>query len=488
MSHIYTDSAVEISRKVKAGEISARAVVEAFLDRITKVDGKTGAFLEVFHERALKKADEIDRKRSEGKPLGRLAGVPIAIKDNIHIKGELTTCSSKILENFRPPFNATVTDLLEAEDAILIGKTNLDEFAMGSSTQHSAFQPTYNPWNLKCVPGGSSGGSAVAVAARMAPLSLGSDTGGSIRQPASLCGIFGFKPTYGRVSRYGLVAFGSSLDQIGPFAHSIEDIGLIMEVMGQHDPKDSTSMPIKGDDYTAEMKRDIQGMKIGVPYEFLADLAPEQRAIFDRSIETLKRLGCTVVDVNLNLLKYSIAIYYILATAEASTNLARFDGVRYGHRSPKAETLDEVYDLSRQEGFGKEVKRRIMLGTFVLSSGYQDAFYRKAQKVRSLIIRQYREAFNRCDLIAMPVAPSAAFEIGAKKDPLQEYLEDIYTISANLAGVPAISIPAGFTATGMPVGLQLTGNQVSDTDVCRAAAAFTRATNFSTAMPKLSDV
>lgn len=480
---MHTLSAIEIRDKFLKGEVSAVAITQTFLDRIAKQDKQLGAFLTVYNERALAKARELDAKRASGAKLGKLAGIPIALKDNIHVNGEISTCASKFLTNYRAPFDSTVTRLLEAEDAIIIGKTNLDEFAMGSSTENSALQKTCNPWNLKCTPGGSSGGSAVAVAARMCPIAFGSDTGGSVRQPASLCGIVGFKPTYGRVSRFGLVAFGSSLDQISPFSHSVADTALVMEVVGRHCDRDSTSLALPSEDILSKCNGNIKGMRIGVPTQFLEGLADESRKLFNASLDVLKKLGAEIVDVDLSILKYSIAIYYILATAEASTNLARFDGIRYGQRSQKAKTLDEVYDFSKEEGFGAEVKRRILLGTYVLSAGYQDAYYRKAQKVRTLLIRKFNEAFKKCDLVATPVTPSGAFEIGAIKDPLQMYLEDIYTIPANLAGIPAVSVPCGFTEKGMPFGLQLSGPQKMDGNVIAAAYAFEKATGYGKKMP-----
>lgn len=480
---MHTLSATEIRDKFCSGELSAVAITQAFLNRIDKYDPSIGAFLTVFKERSLAQAKALDAKKAAGKKLGKLAGVPIAIKDNIHVKGELTTCGSKFLTNYRAPFDSTVVRLIESEDAIILGKTNLDEFAMGSSTENSALQRTNNPWNLKCTPGGSSGGSAAAVAARMCPLAFGSDTGGSVRQPAALCGITGFKPTYGRVSRFGLVAFGSSLDQIGPLSHNVRDTALAMEVIGQQCDRDSTSLQLPSEDYQGQFKA-IKGMRIGVPWQFLEGLAEEPKASFLASIEVLKGLGAQVVDVDLSILKYSIAVYYILATAEASTNLARFDGIRYGHRSPNAKTLDEVYDLSKEEGFGREVKRRILLGTYVLSSGYQDAYYRKAQKVRTLLIEHYRQAFQKCDLVAMPTSPIGAFEIGAIKDPLQMYLADIYTISSNLAGLPTVSIPSGFTKEKKPIGLQLIGPQQQDVRVLSAAYAFESATKYHQAIPE----
>ncbi len=482
---MHTLSAIEIRDKFIKGETTAVQIVETFLSRIEKYDGQVGAFLRVLKERALRKAKELDAKKAAGKPLGKLAGIPIGIKDNIHIKDEISTCASKFLTNYRAPFEATVIRLLEQEDAILIGKTNMDEFAMGSSTENSALQKTHNPWNLKCTPGGSSGGSAAAVAARMCPVALGSDTGGSIRQPASLCGIVGYKPTYGRVSRFGLVAFGSSFDQIGPLTTNTADTALIMEVLGQHCEKDSTSLNQPAEDYLNKIGASIKGTKIGVPWQFLDGLAEEPKKVFLDALEVYKKLGAEIVDVDLGILKYSLAVYYILATAEASTNLARFDGIRYGVRSPEAKTLEEVYDLSKEEGFGSEVKRRILLGTFVLSAGYQDAYYRRAQRVRTLMIRKYKEAFQKCDIIATPVSPFAAFEIGSIKDPLQMYLEDIYTIGINLAGVPAISIPAGFSKDGKPMGLQLVGPQKQDVRVLNFAHQFENATSYHTALPAL---
>jgi aspartyl-tRNA(Asn)/glutamyl-tRNA(Gln) amidotransferase subunit A len=479
-------TAIEIRDKFRRGEVKAVAITQHFLDRIEKYDGQIGAFLSVLKERAMRKAQALDEKKASGKSIGKLAAVPIAIKDNIHIQGEISTCASKFLTNYRAPFEATVVRLLEDEDAILIGKTNMDEFAMGSSTENSALQQTYNPWNLKCSAGGSSGGSAAAVAARFCPLALGSDTGGSIRQPASFCGITGFKPTYGRVSRYGLVAFGSSLDQIGPLATNTRDAALVMEVIGRHCPSDSTSLNSPPEDYLNHFDGLAKGLKIGVPWQFLEHLHKESRENFEQALASYKQLGAEIVEVDLSILKYAIAVYYILATAEASTNLARFDGIRYGVRSPKAKTLDEVYELSKEEGFGTEVKRRILLGTYVLSAGYQDAYYKKAQKVRTLLIQKYQEAFTKCDLIATPVFPFPAFELGAIKDPLQMYLADIYTIGINLAGVPAISIPSGFSKDGKPFGFQLIGPQKQDRQVLQAAFAFEQATPYHKSVPEIA--
>ncbi|MDR3624372.1 MAG: Asp-tRNA(Asn)/Glu-tRNA(Gln) amidotransferase subunit GatA [Chlamydiales bacterium] len=468
------------------GELSAIEIVEHFLKRIHIHNPSVGAFLSIFDEKAKKRAKELDDKRLRGEKLGKLAAVPIAIKDNIHLKGELTTCASKFLSNYKALFDATATRLLEEEDAIFIGKTNMDEFAMGSSTENSALQKTKNPWDLNCVPGGSSGGSAAAVAARLVPIALGSDTGGSVRQPASFCGVVGFKPTYGRVSRYGLVAYGSSLDQIGPLSVYTEDSALVMEIIGRHCKRDSTSINKEAEEYFQNLSLGIHNMKIGVPWECIEQLQEPAKENFLSSIEQLKTLGAHIVDIRLNMLKYSIPVYYVLATAEASTNLARFDGVRYGVRSPNAQTLDQVYDLSKEEGFGPEVKRRILLGTYVLSSGYKDAFYKKAQKVRTLMIKEYKEQFQTCNLIAMPVTPSPAFKTGSIQDPLQMYLADIYTISANLAGLPAISVPSGLSPDGTPMGLQIIGPQMHDVQVCRAANAFEQSMQFSKLLPPIT--
>lgn len=476
-------SAIEIHRQFIEGKVTAVQITEHFLGRIDRLEGQIGAFLNVLRERALAQAKALDEKKARGEPLGKLAGIPIGIKDNIHIEGVISTCGSKFLSNYKAPFASTVAKLLEQEDAILIGKMNMDEFAMGSSTENSAYKLTNNPWNLKCTPGGSSGGSAAAVASRMCPIALGSDTGGSIRQPAALCGLVGFKPTYGRISRFGLVAFGSSFDQIGPLTTNTADAALIMEVLGRHCPKDATSVQNGPEEYLSRLPESLQGKKIGAPWEFLSDLAEEPKKVFMNALEKFKELGAEIVDVDLSVLKYSLAIYYILATAEASTNLARFDGIRYGVRSAKAKTLDEVYDLSKEEGFGAEVKRRILLGTYVLSAGYQDAYYRKAQKVRTLIIQGFKKAFEHCDCVAIPTTPFATFELGSIKDPLQMYLEDIYTISANLAGIPAVSVPSGFSSEGKPMGLQLLGPQKEDVRVLQFAHAFEKKMALNTVPP-----
>jgi aspartyl-tRNA(Asn)/glutamyl-tRNA(Gln) amidotransferase subunit A len=484
---MYRLSAIALRDQFLKGEISASNIAESILQRIAANDPKIGAFLHFEGERLRQRAQRLDEKRKSGKALGKMAGIPVGIKDNIHIKGEITTCGSLFLKNYRAPFDATVVRLLEEEDALLVGKMNLDEFAMGSSTENSAYHPTKNPWDLSCSPGGSSGGSAAAVAARLCPITLGSDTGGSIRQPAAFCGIVGFKPTYGRVSRFGLVAFGSSLDQIGPLTTNVADAALTMEVLGKHCPHDSTSLNLPRENYLASLESSIEGTSIGVPWNFLNDLEASAKENFLESIEVFKSLGAQIVDVDLDLLKYSVAIYYILATAEASTNLARFDGIRYGVRSARAQTLDEVYEFSKQEGFGPEVKKRILLGTYVLSSGYQDAYYRKAQKVRAQIIAQFKIAFSRCQVIAMPASPFTTFKLGELKDPLQMYLQDIYTIAANMAGLPAISVPSGFNAEKRPFGLQILGPQCRDGEVLRFAHAYEQKTKYSSHIPPLFD-
>lgn len=470
---IHRLSAVEIRNQFIKGELTAVQIVESYLARIQKYDPDLKAFLSVLGPRALLKAEALDRKRKRKEPVGKMAAIPVAIKDNMHIEGEITTCGSRFLENYRAPFSATAVQRMEEEDAILIGKTNLDEFAMGSSNENSAFFASLNPWDLSRVPGGSSGGSAAAVAGRLVPIATGSDTGGSIRQPASFCGIVGYKPTYGRVSRYGLVAYGSSLDQIGPLTTTVADAALAMEVLGSPCAKDATSLELPAEIYTLS-KTLPPDFTIGVPTEFLKGLRPEILDRFESSLEVFRKLGAKIIEVDLTLLKYSIAIYYILATAEASTNLARFDGIRYGVRHGK--TLDEIYDASRKLGFGKEVKKRIMLGTYVLSAGYQDAYYRKAQKVRTLILDAFDKAFQQCDVVVTPTTTFSAFHSGAIQDSVEMYLQDIFTVPANLAGLPAISVPAGLNTDGMPLGLQIMGPQMCDVSVMQCGYAYEQAT------------
>lgn len=470
MKPLHHLSAIEIRDAFIKGELKAVDIASYFLARIENHNKELGAFLKILGPRALLQAEALDRKRAQNKPLGRLAAVPTAIKDNMHIQGETTTCASKFLKNYKAPYTATAVRLLEEEDALLLGKTNLDEFAMGSANANSAYFPAFNPWNLETVPGGSSGGSSSAIGARLALLATGTDTGGSIRQPASFTGTVGFKPTYGRVSRYGLVAFGSSLDQIGPMTTTVADAALAMEVIGRPCTRDATCLDLPPETYL--LKTDLADIKIGVPWHFLENLKPEIRANFDNCLAVLKSQGASIVPIDLDILKTSIAIYYIIATAEASTNLARFDGIRYGVRSKQAKTLEEIYEFSRRDGFGREVKRRILLGTYVLSSGFQDAFYKKAQKVRTLILDAFEKAFSLCDAVAMPTAPSGAFVNGSISDPVEMYMQDIFTVPANLAGLPAISVPSGFDMRGMPLGLQLIGPQLCDASLMQYAYAY----------------
>lgn len=484
---IHSLSATELHHRFVSGDLSATEIAKQYLNRIRTYEPQIRAFLEVFEAPMLEQADRLDAKRRGKAPLGRLAGVPVGIKDIINVKDHRTSCGSKMLEHFIAPFDATAVRRIREEDGLFVGKLNLDEFAMGSSCEYSAYQQTRNPWDTRLVPGGSSGGSAAAVAAEMAAITLGTDTGGSIRLPASFCGISAFKPTYGRVSRFGLVAFASSFDHIGPLAYRCEDLEMVMGVIGSHCTRDSTSLPEPDFAPTPFAERFGKGFRVGVPWHFIEGLNPEVLAIFKRSLGHLEALGGTIVDVDLSILSSAIAVYYILITAEASTNLARFDGIRYGLRSGRAKMLEEVYDLSREEGFCDEVKRRILLGTFVLSSGYQEAYYKKAQKVRQLIINRFDEAFSHCDVVAMPVATGGAFAFGAKKDALSMYLEDIYTVGANLAGLPALSLPGGRLADGRPLGFQLVGPQRRDSDVLSLGRAFQAHTTYHNERPTMKE-
>jgi aspartyl-tRNA(Asn)/glutamyl-tRNA(Gln) amidotransferase subunit A len=458
-------------RALAAGTTTCEATTEAYLSAIDHRSG-LNAFLAVFGERALARARSIDRKRTEGRA-GRLSGMVIALKDALCVKDERVTCGSKILEEFVSLYDATAVARLLEEDAIIIGKTNLDEFAMGSSTENSAFGPVRNPVDETRVPGGSSGGSCVAVAAGMAHTALGTDTGGSIRQPASFCGIVGLKPTYGRVSRYGLVALSSSFDQIGPFAITVRDAARVLQVIAGHDPKDSTSAEVAVPDYEAALTGDVRGVRIGLPREAFAEgLHPDVRAAIEKTVNHLRDRGAIVREVTLPHSEYVISTYYILMTAEASSNLARFDGARYGYRNPSARDLSEMYVRSRSDGFGAEVKRRIMLGTYVLSAGYYDAYYRKAQKVRRLIQQDFFDAFKEVDCLVMPTSPTTAFKLGEKMDdPLAMYLSDVYTVSANLAGIPGISVPCGVDSQGLPIGIQFLGRQFDEPTILRVADA-----------------
>ncbi|MBR5227381.1 MAG: Asp-tRNA(Asn)/Glu-tRNA(Gln) amidotransferase subunit GatA [Clostridia bacterium] len=470
----------EIANKIKEKEVSIKEVLEDVYARIDEVEPKVEAFVSLTREYAYNRAEELQKKLDAGEDIGALGGVPVAIKDNMCMKDTNTTCSSKMLENFVSPYDATVVKKLEQAGAIIIGKTNMDEFAMGSSTATSAFKNTKNPWNLECVPGGSSGGSAAAVASNMGYASLGSDTGGSIRQPAAYCGLVGLKPTYGLVSRFGLVAFGSSLDQIGPFTKNVYDSALMMNVLAGHDEMDTTSVEYTVPDYTKSVGDDVKGLKVGVPTSFFKEGLPEESLqIFNNSVEVLKKLGCEIVEVNLDYAKYALPTYYIIATAEASSNLARYDGIKYGYRAKDFEDLQDIYAKSRTEGFGEEVKRRIMLGTYVLSSGYYDAYYKRAGQVRSLIVNDFKKAFETVDVIALPTTTGAAFKFGEKQsNPIEMYLEDIFTVPVNVAGVPAISIQGGLDKNNMPIGLQFIANNFEEEKLFKVASAYENATDF----------
>ncbi len=484
-------SASQLRDQIAAGRISSLEATKAVFDRIRKYEPTVGAYLSTFEERALQAAADVDRRIAAGTPVGALAGVPVTVKDNMCTTFGVTTCASKILENFHAPYNATVVERLLAADAVIVGKANMDEFAMGSSTENSGLKRTVNPWDTTRVPGGSSGGSAAAVAARLCFAALGSDTGGSIRQPASFCGVVGLKPTYGRVSRFGLVAYGSSLDQIGPLAWTVADAALMMNVIAGHDPADSTSVdeataPVC--DYLQKIDEPVEKLKIAIVPQFAAGADREVQEALSDAMEIYKKLGAQITEIDMPHLDYAIAAYYVIATAEASSNLARYDGVHYGHRTADPKDYIEVYSKSRAEAFGQEVKRRIMLGTYALSSGYYDAYYLKALKVRNLIRGDFNKAFEQCDCIMMPVAPTTAFKIGEKvNDPLQMYLSDIYTIAANLAGVPGISIPCGFDNAGLPVGLQIMAPTFAEERLLRIARMHEKETDWHDKEPQLTN-
>ena len=464
----------ELMDKLANKELTSEEITKAYVERINEKEKDVNAFVTPLCDEALEKAKEIDAKREKGEVASKLAGIPVGIKDNICTKGIKTTCSSRMLEDFISPYNATVTEKLLAEDLIDLGKLNMDEFAMGASTEYSYFKKTHNPWNLNTVPGGSSGGSAAAVAAEMVPWALGSDTGGSIRQPAAFCGVVGLKPTYGLVSRYGLVAFASSLDQIGPITKDVEDAAILLNILAGHDEKDSTSMEMPKKDYTQALKGEVKGLKIGIPKEYFGEgINEEVKERLQEAIETYKKLGAEVEEFSLDIAKYALATYYIIACAEASSNLGRFDGIRYGHRAEHYSDLKELYRNSRSEGFGPEVKRRIILGTYVLSSGYYDAYYKKAQQVRTLVKNEFDKAFAKYDVLLTPTSPTVAFEIGTRSNnPLEMYLADICTVSVNIAGLPGISLPCGVDSKGMPVGMQLIGNKFEEEKILNAAYAF----------------
>ncbi|HON93020.1 MAG: Asp-tRNA(Asn)/Glu-tRNA(Gln) amidotransferase subunit GatA [Phycisphaerae bacterium] len=483
-------TALQLRDGIAAGQISSMEATRAMLDRIDRLDPTVGAYLAVFRDRALEAAQAVDRRIASGEKVGALAGVPVAVKDVLCTRFGATTCGSRMLENFHAPYDATVIRKLLAADAVIVGKTNMDEFAMGSSTENSGFQKTANPWNTCRVPGGSSGGSAAAVAARLCAAALGSDTGGSIRQPASFCGVVGLKPTYGRVSRFGLVAYGSSLDQVGPITQSVADAALLLQAIAGYDPSDSTSVseqiaPVE--DYLAKLDEPWERLRIGVASDFNAGADPAVRQAIDKAIEGYRQAGAQIVELALPHMDYAIAAYYVIATAEASSNLARYDGVHYGYRTKEPADYIEVYSKSRQEAFGKEVKRRIMLGTYALSSGYYDAYYLKALKVRNLIRGDFVRAFERCDCMMMPVAPTTAFAFGEKvDDPLKMYLSDLYTIAVNLAGIPGISVPCGFDEAGMPIGLQVIGPAFSEAKLLRIARMHEARTDWHTRKPALA--
>ena len=470
----------ELKEKIQKKELSSAEITKAFAERVKEKEESLNAFLTVLTDDAIKQAEEMDKKIDKGEITSELAGIPIGIKDNICTKGIRTTCGSKMLENFISPYDATVMEKINSAGMINLGKLNMDEFAMGSSTENSAFQKTHNPWNLKKVPGGSSGGSATAVAANMVPWALGSDTGGSVRQPASLCGIVGLKPTYGLISRYGLVAYASSLDQIGTFTKDVEDCALLLNVIAGKDERDTTSVKAENKDYVKALKNNVKGLRIGVPKEYFGDgINPEVREAIEKAIMEYKELGAIVEECSIPIADYTLATYYIISCAEASSNLGRFDGIRYGYRTPNYESLEDIFINSRTEGFGDEVKRRIILGTYVLSSGYYDAYYKKAQKVRTVIKNEFNKIFEKYDILITPTSPTVAFDIGEKSNnPMEMYMADICTVPINVAGVPAISIPCGVDKTGMPIGMQIIGKHFSEETILNAAYTYEQKTKF----------
>ena len=477
----------ELAARFRRGDATPTQAARDYLDRIAALDPTVKAYLTVTSEAALATAAEADARFKSGTPRGPLDGVPVGIKDVFCTRGVRTSCGSKILEGFVPPYDATVVARLLGAGAVILGKLNMDEFAMGSSTENSAYFTTRNPWDLSRVPGGSSGGSAAAVAADLAAATLGTDTGGSIRQPAAFCGNVGLKPTYGRVSRFGLVAFASSLDQVGPFAKDVLDAALMLQAVAGHDPMDSTSAAIPVPDYAAELDRGVRGLRVGIPAEyFIEGLDAEVEAAVRAAVETLKGLGAKTESVSLPHSEYGLAAYYLIAPAECSSNLARYDGVKYGLRVPGARDLIDMYSRTRGAGFGAEVKRRVMLGTYALSAGYYDAYYGKAQKVRTLVQRDFQKAFERVDVIVAPTTPSAAFKMGEKEDPLSMYLNDVFTIPVNLAGLPGLSVPAGFTKAGLPVGLQIIGKAFDEATLLRTAKAYEAATRWHERKPGLA--
>ncbi|MBI5892796.1 MAG: Asp-tRNA(Asn)/Glu-tRNA(Gln) amidotransferase subunit GatA [Deltaproteobacteria bacterium] len=477
---LYNLTIHELHEKLKKKELTSLELTETFLKRIDAVDGKIKAFITITRENAIEQAKEADKKLASNKDITPLTGIPISVKDIFCTKGIKTTCASKILSNFIPPYDAHVIKKLKDAGAVILGKNNMDEFAMGSSTENSAFFTTKNPWDIERVPGGSSGGSAASVAANECAASIGTDTGGSIRQPAALCGIVGLKPTYGRVSRYGMIAFASSLDQAGPMTKDVTDCAIMLNAMAGYDPQDFTSINAPVPDYTKALTKDVKGLKIGIPKEyFIEGLDIDIEKSVKHAIDVLKKQGASVIDVSLPHTEYAVAVYYLVATAEASSNLARYDGVKYGHRAKDSKNLIDMYRKTRSDGFGPEVKRRIMLGTYSLSAGYYDAYYKKASQVRTLIKRDFEDAFKKCDVILTPTAPTPAFKIGEKTaDPLTMYLSDIFTISCNLAGIPGISIPCGFTKDNLPIGLQILGKPLDEETVLKVSFAYEQATDW----------
>ena len=483
---LYEYTAHELAEMLDKKEISSEELTKAYYDRIREKDGEVKAYVSLMEDKALKRARQVDEKRSKGETVGKYAGIPVGIKDNMCITNTKTTCSSKMLENFVSPYNATVIEKLNDEDLVFLGKLNMDEFAMGSSTETSAFFKTHNPWDLDRVPGGSSGGSAAAVAADLAPWTLGSDTGGSIRQPSSLCGVVGLKPTYGLVSRFGLVAFASSLDQIGPITKDVTDSAILLNLIAGHDEKDSTSLKLEKKDYTKSLVNDVKGMRIGLPKEYIGEGINEE--VKEAILEVAKKyeeMGAIVEECSLDVGKYATAVYYIIACAEASSNLGRFDGIRYGYRTEKFENLKDIYKNSRSEGFGPEVKRRIILGTYVLSSGYYDAYYKKAQKVRTVIKDAYNDLFKKYDLLLTPTSPTTAFKMGEKSsNPLEMYLADICTVPVNIGGLPGMNIPCKLDSKGLPIGFQLISNSFEEEKIFRAAYTYEQNTNFRANKPE----
>lgn len=482
---LYELTVHELRDKLAKKEITSEEITKSFINRIEEKEPDVKAFVNKTTDVAIEKAKQVDEKRKAGEKLSDLAGIPIGIKDNICTKGVKTTCSSKMLENFVSPYDATVMEKVNDENLIMLGKLNMDEFAMGASTEYSYFKKTSNPWNLNKVPGGSSGGSAAAVASGMVPWALGSDTGGSVRQPSAFCGTVGLKPTYGLVSRYGLVAFASSLDQIGTITKDVEDNAMLLNVIAGHDRRDSTSVDVEKKDYTKALINNVKGLKIGMPKEYFGEgINPEVKEAIMKVAKKYEELGATVEECSISVTDYALATYYIIACAEASSNLGRFDGIRYGYRTENFKNLKDIYRNSRSEGFGPEVKRRIILGTYVLSSGYYDAYYKKAQKVRTIVKNAFKELFEKYDVLLTPTSPTVAFDIGTRSNnPLEMYLADICTVSINIGGVPAMSVPCGLDSEGMPIGFQLIGNHFDEETLYRAAYTYEQNTDFKSNKP-----